>query len=249
MRVWALSDPHLSFSTDKPMHVFGEQWRRHWEKIAAAWNSHVGPQDAVLVPGDVSWARTLGHALKDLQWLDRLPGRAKLLVRGNHDAWWPKTPKEREQIPPTLVLLEGSAVEIQGQIFCGTGGWLSPQDPYFEPLDRTPYTRELAALESALESAMSAFTKAVPPTQPVVHVLIHFSPRTSKGQTTAFETLLKKYPVATVTYGHFHLPEEWQAAPQGKLDGIHYTLASADFINFLPVAIPTTPPPPQTDGG
>ena len=109
MKVWALSDPHLSFSSDKPMHVFGEHWRRHWEKIEKSWSATVGENDVVLVTGDVSWAWRMHDALSDLAWLHDLPGRKKLIVRGNHDLWWPKGEQELSTLPSSLQLLAGQA--------------------------------------------------------------------------------------------------------------------------------------------
>ena len=81
MKVWALSDPHLSFKRDKPMHIFGEHWREHWKKIEAGWKSRVGSQDVVLVTGDISWARRMRDAAQDLAWLHKLPGRALVSVK------------------------------------------------------------------------------------------------------------------------------------------------------------------------
>ena len=40
MRIWGISDLHLSFSTDKPMHVFGDHWIDHATKMATAWDAH-----------------------------------------------------------------------------------------------------------------------------------------------------------------------------------------------------------------
>jgi hypothetical protein len=232
MKVWALSDPHLSFANAKPMHIFGEQWRDHGEKIAAAWRGRVAPQDIVLVPGDISWSRKLSNALTDLRWLADLPGRRKLIVRGNHDHWWPSGAREAGTLPAGLTLLEGSALELGDVVFCGTGGWLSPADPYFEALDRAAYERELSALQRALDAA-AALERGRG-----IHLLLHFSPYTSDGQPTAFDRLLRRYPVRTVTFGHFHLPEEWERVPKGWVDGVYYALASADFIGFQPVELP-----------
>lgn len=237
MAIWALSDPHLSFGHAKPMHIFGEHWRNHPAKIEQGWKARVRPADTVLVTGDLSWARTFRHALQDLRWLDALPGAAKLVVRGNHDQWWPATADEWGQVPRTLRLLEGKAVAIGDDVFCGTGGWLSPQDPYFEPLDRPMYERELAAFERALEEADQLLREQGDPSRGI-HVLLHFPPYTSHGEPTAFDGLLRRYPARTVTFGHFHLPEEWAACPRGAVDGVHYTLASADFVAFTPAAIP-----------
>jgi hypothetical protein len=217
------------------MHIFGEHWRNHPAKIEQGWRACVRPADTVMVTGDLSWARTFRHALEDLRWLDALPGAAKLIVRGNHDQWWPGTADEWRQVPPTLRLLEGEAVAIGGEIFCGTGGWLSPEDPYFEALDQPRYERELAAFGRALEQAAALLRGQG---GRGFHVLLHFPPYTSHGQPTAFDGLLRRYPARTVTFGHFHLPEEWAACPQGAVDGVHYTLASADFVAFAPAAIP-----------
>lgn len=232
MKVWALSDPHLSFKRDKPMHVFGEHWREHWKKIEAGWKSRVEPRDVVLVTGDISWARRLKEAAEDLQWLHNLPGQRKLIVRGNHDIWWPKSQQDAATLPPSLQLLDGEAVVIEGEVFCGAGGWLAPEDPYFEPLDQASYQREMERLGQALERAASLDTGGG------INVLIHFPPYTSRGRPTAFDALLRKYAVKTVTFGHFHMADEWAASPQGEIDGIHYTLASADFIGFTPVQLP-----------
>lgn len=233
MTIWALSDPHLSFAQAKPMHIFGEHWRRHWEKIERAWRARVRPQDVVLVTGDVSWARRLDQALPDLEWLHRLPGRHKLIVRGNHDVWWPPTADDAAALPASLRLLDGQALRVGEHVFCGAGGWLSPADPYFDALDNPRYEGELAALERALEAAM-----ALGPAQGL-HVLLHFPPWTSTGVPTAFDALLRRYPVGSVTFGHFHLPHEWALAPRGWIEGIHYTLAAADYIDFSPVIVPT----------
>ena len=55
-RLFAIGDLHLAHSVDKPMDKFGEHWKDHPAKIAAAWDASVGPEDLVLVCGDSSWA-------------------------------------------------------------------------------------------------------------------------------------------------------------------------------------------------
>ena len=214
------------------MHVFGENWRNHWDKIERGWRERVTPADVVLVTGDISWARRFSDSLIDLIWLDRLPGAVKLLVRGNHDLWWPNGGEDLTRLPPTLRLLHGNALVVGGAVFCGTGGWIAPHDPYFEPLDRRTYERELEALRRALEEG-AGLARGRP-----LHVLIHFSPYTSVGIPTAFDRLLHEYPVKTVTFGHFHHAEEWARAPRGWIDGIYYNLAAADFLDFSPVRLP-----------
>ena len=63
MRLFAISDLHLSLGVDKPMDVFGPQWVGHGDRIREAWDEMVGPDDWVFVGGDTSWGLTLDQAL------------------------------------------------------------------------------------------------------------------------------------------------------------------------------------------
>ena len=38
--------------------------------------------------------------------------------------------------PKSIVALNGSAVKIENQVFCGTCGWHAPNDPCFDNLDQ-----------------------------------------------------------------------------------------------------------------
>lgn len=54
MRVYALSDPHLAFSTaDKSMEVFGPAWKDYTQKIEENWLKTIQPEDLVLIAGDI----------------------------------------------------------------------------------------------------------------------------------------------------------------------------------------------------
>ena len=84
MKVYAISDLHLSLSGEKPMDVFGDKWEGYLEKIKADWQEKVEDDDVVLISGDISWAMKLDGALKDLSYLDGLKGNI-ILIKGNHD--------------------------------------------------------------------------------------------------------------------------------------------------------------------
>ncbi len=62
MKLFAIGDLHLSHSSNKPMSIFGPNWDNHAERIAAAWRERVSDEDAVLIPGDISWAMQLDEA-------------------------------------------------------------------------------------------------------------------------------------------------------------------------------------------
>ena len=51
MKIYSISDLHLSFSTQKPMDIFGVEWEGHFNKIVADWNKKVTDEDIVLLCG------------------------------------------------------------------------------------------------------------------------------------------------------------------------------------------------------
>lgn len=87
MKVFAISDLHLSASEDKPMSIFGGGWENHFEKISADWSEKVSDDDIVLLGGDLSWGMTMDEAAPDYAAISALKGR-KIVVKGNHDYYW-----------------------------------------------------------------------------------------------------------------------------------------------------------------
>ncbi|HML48569.1 MAG TPA: metallophosphoesterase [Clostridia bacterium] len=117
MSIYAIGDLHLPGNETKPMDVFGSHWERHFEKIAADWRARVTEADAVLLPGDISWAMYLQDALRDLQAIDELPGK-KFLLRGNHDYWWNSLAKVRAALPKGMVALQNDAWRFGDVMIC-----------------------------------------------------------------------------------------------------------------------------------
>ena len=87
MALYAIGDTHLSLSSNKPMDVFGGGWEGYVDKLQKGFAA-VGPEDTVVLCGDLSWGMSLEEAKKDFAFLDALPGARKLLLKGNHDYWW-----------------------------------------------------------------------------------------------------------------------------------------------------------------
>ncbi len=85
MSIYAISDLHLSYNTDKPMDIFG--WKNYENKIKENWNSKVKESDLVILGGDFSWSMDLKDTYKDFEFIHKLPGK-KILIKGNHDYWW-----------------------------------------------------------------------------------------------------------------------------------------------------------------
>ncbi|MCP4754187.1 MAG: hypothetical protein GY866_25150 [Proteobacteria bacterium] len=228
MKIWGISDTHFSNSQTCD---FGPIWTDHTTKIIRNWQSAVREDDLVLVGGDITWAYNLEKGMPDIHLLNRLPGKAKILIKGNHDHWWEKYSSLCDAVPKGIKPMEGNAIRVEGQVFCGTRGWVSPNDPDFDMLDMKTFKKELGLLQRALDLAMVL--------KPVdgIHLLMHFPPFTSNGFKTPFYEMQSQYPVVTCTYGHFHLKKEWDRIPQGRIDGTDFQLTSTDFLNHMPALI------------
>ncbi len=231
MKIWGISDTHLAQNSPGTMEVHGQIWDQHRGKILKNWQATVNENDIVLVGGDITWAYTIKQAMPDIRTLSQLPGQAMVMVRGNHDVWWKGYEELCQAVPKNVKPVSGNAVKINGQVICGTGGWISPNDSDFDLLDMDTYKRELAQLENSLVAASEM--------DPIdgIHVLMHFPPFTSGGHKTPFIDLISKFPVTTCTFGHFHIQKEWDSVPQGKINGTSYRLSSTDFLNHTPALI------------
>ena len=87
MKVYAISDLHLSINNPKPMDIFGPVWDNYLGQIEKDWNKKVSDEDVVLISGDISWAMKWNDAKADLDYISKLKGK-KVIIKGNHDYWW-----------------------------------------------------------------------------------------------------------------------------------------------------------------
>lgn len=227
MRIFALGDPHLSFSVDKPMNIFGSHWDNHPVKIQEEWRKTVAPDDWVLLPGDISWAMRLDEAKPDLDFLGQLPGE-KVIIRGNHDYWWSTISKVRRILPPTLHALQNDSIRIGDVAVCGTRGWNCPGGYDFGDRDRLVYEREVARLELSLKNA--------DPNAKERWVMLHFPPTNEKHHVSGFIDVMRQYEVSVCIYGHLH-GDGHRNALLGERFGIRFYLVACDFLNFKPLQI------------
>lgn len=227
MKIWGISDLHLSFSTDKPMDVFGEHWRNHAQKMAESWDNLVADEDVVLCPGDLSWAMKLNEAQADLDWIGERPG-LKILVKGNHDLWWSSISKVRQAINGSCVALQNDCYDIGEFVIAGSRCWTSPGSFDYTEHDEKIYKREFERLRLSLEQAVK-----VAPGKPII-AAIHYPPFTVKKENTLFADLMEKYPVKICVYGHLHGEKSFRYAFEGERNGITYMMLSCDYLNFIP---------------
>ncbi len=234
MKLFAIGDLHLPGGDEKPMDVFGDHWQDHFPRICADWRSRVGEEDAVLIPGDISWAMQLQSALPDLQAIGDLPGR-KVIIKGNHDLWWGGIGLLRRSLPESMTALQHSAVDLGDCVVCGTRGWAYPtEDAPLSDDDRRIFDRELLRLEMALRDSVKLAGD-----RPIV-VMLHYPPLYRNDRDTPFTRLLAQYPVHTVVYGHLH-GEGVRAGFTGTENGIRYMLTSCDSLAFSLAEVPLEP--------
>ncbi|RTH23905.1 metallophosphoesterase [Thermus scotoductus] len=224
MRVFAIADPHLSRLHSKPMTIFGPNWQGHPEAFFRGWREVVAEGDLVIVPGDISWAMRLGEALPDLLDLAALPGK-KVLLKGNHDYWWPSITRLRAVLPEGMYALQNDALVLDGVAVAGTRGW---QYPPATPEDERIFAREVERLKLSLQDLEGRSYR---------HLIVafHFPPFGPKGEATPLLELAAEAKPQAIVYGHLHgadpekLPKEYRGIP------LH--LVAADALAFRPKLI------------
>jgi len=227
MKIWGISDLHLSFASNKPMDIFGDNWLNHAEKMASNWDRLIAKDDIVLVPGDLSWAMKLEEAKIDLEWIANRPG-LKILVKGNHDLWWSGINKVRSVLDKSCIALQHDAYDIGEFVIVGSRCWSAPGSFDYTLQDEKIYKRELERLKLSLEHAQK-----IAPNKAII-AAIHYPPFTIKKDNTAFADLLEQYPVKICVYGHLHTKKSFQYAFEGMRNNILYMLLSCDYLDFVP---------------
>ena len=240
MKIFAIGDLHLSFSNpDKAMDFFGGGWVGYANKIEKAWKEVVREEDLVLIPGDISWAKTLEEAMIDFAWIEKLPGK-KIISKGNHDYWWPSEKKLREALPPSITSLNKSALSISGISIAATKLYDAPGISFGQYIDYIPnpregvkeakdplqeerlYEREVQRLELALSMMQGDFRIA----------MVHYPPISAKMLSSKASDLLEKYRIDICVFGHLHNLKKELKLFNESLNGVHYYLTSADYLDF-----------------
>ena len=229
-RVFALADLHLSLTGQKPMHVFGELWRNHSDRMAESWDERVAPDDTVLLAGDLSWARSAEEVAPDLEWIGERPGR-KILLRGNHDGWWSSLSKVLRLLPPGCEPLHNQSFDLGDRILVGARGWLAPDDPIATPNDAKVFHRELERLKLSIRHADETYGRALPRM-----AMLHYPPWLEGREPTDVVKELKGGGVGVAVYGHLH-GDDHALAVRGERDGIRFYFVAADAVDFTPVQI------------
>lgn len=224
MKVFAISDLHLSINNPKPMNIFGEVWDNYIDDIFEDWREKVNKEDVVLLAGDFSWAMKLEDTEPDFNLLRDLPGK-KVLIRGNHDYWWKSISAVRSFMPGGFYALQNDAIKFDKYIICGTRGWTVPEEGAEQtPEDKKIFDREVIRLEMALQAA----EKLKENKDEKIICMIHYPPCNFKKMDSEFTKLIEKYNVDYVVYGHLHGYK--RASLWFNKNNIEYFLTSCDMV-------------------
>ena len=223
MKVYAISDLHLSINNPKPMNIFGPVWDNYLEEIEKDWNSRVNDDDIVLIPGDISWAMKLDSALPDLEYICNFTGN-KIIVKGNHDYWWSSISELRSHLTNKTYAIQNDAIKIGNYIIGGSRGWTPADNGFESPEDEKIYKRELIRMDLSLKSMKNLQTNGEK-----MIVMTHFPPFNFRMEDNDMTRLFENYGVDVVVYGHLHKYDKNQKLYYER-NGVKYYLTSCDIV-------------------
>ena len=224
MKIFGISDLHLSFGTDKPMDIF-YGWSNHTDRIKANWTRLVGEDDIVVLPGDFSWGLKISETLEDFRFLDFLPGK-KILIKGNHDLWWSTAKKIHqffaENNIKTVEIIFNNMYKVGDYAVCGTRGWFGEKTS-----DKVIIQREAGRLRASLTAAVKENLTPI--------VFMHYPPVYGEEVVEPVIEVLREFSIKKVYHGHIH-GSGLNNSPK-KFGEIDFKLLSCDCIDFTPYFI------------
>ncbi len=245
MKIWAIADLHLCFGApDKSMEAFGASWENYVKRIEENWKKVIGPEDLVLIAGDITWAMKLEDAMKDLHWIDALPG-TKVILKGNHDYWWPSNKKLSETLPPSIHFINNNAFTIGDVTIGGSRLWDTSDYSFSEyinfvesPLVKEKkleeeeieriYNRELERLRLSLQQLDSKASYRV--------AMTHYPPISADLKESRASRILEEFGVNVCIFGHLHNVKKDRPL-FGEKNQIVYLFTAADYLNFEPMLV------------
>ncbi|MBQ0109482.1 MAG: metallophosphoesterase [Clostridiales bacterium] len=232
MSIFTIADLHLSYTSNKPMDIFGEKWENHTEKLRENWQNTVKDGDTVIIAGDISWGMRTEDALADLSFVESLNGK-KIIVKGNHDFWWQTMKKlyeYKEDIgAKSIDFLFNNAYRVENYVVCGTRGWF-PEDNY-SPEDEKIVNREAERLRTSILKAKElADLEGLE-----LLTFLHYPPAYGSVKCERICEVLHEYGIKKVWYGHLHGAKKDKLVYQTA--GADLTLVSADWLDFKPLKI------------
>lgn len=228
MALFAIADTHLSLTTNKSMSVFSG-WDDYVSRLEEHWRRLIGPEDTVVIAGDISWGMSLEQAREDFAFLHSLPGK-KLIFKGNHDYWW-TTRRKMDQFfaengLDSLRIVHNDAAVVDDRFaVCGSRGWFFDAE---EDADKLVLLREAGRLRTSIRAAKETGKEPV--------VFLHYPPLYADQVCPEIMDVLVEEGITCCYYGHVH-SNGIRLAVQGNVNGIEFRLISADALRFCPIPV------------
>ncbi len=245
MSLYAIGDLHLHFQSEpKPNQLTDRLWRDHETKLRKQCAKMLRPEDTLVLLGDHSWGRNLSESEQDLEYIANLPGR-KILLRGNHDAFWPanQTKKLNERYAGRLSFLQGNYYPYRDYALVGTKGFCF-EGPYYLNAYRQVVgwdeekaehakkivDRELGRLRESFEAARAdGFRNYI--------MFLHYPPTNLLERDSGFTRMAEEYGAERVIYAHLHGQSKFRLSVLGEFHGVGYSLAAGDYLRWKPLKI------------
>lgn len=204
-----------------------------WKVLSQSWKQNVPDNALVLLPGDLCHHKDPEEARKTYSIIDRLPGKHKIIVPGNHD--WPtgKTLRDLSDVTQhteTIIPLVGTAVRLElnsrGVVIAGTcGAWPTMNGGGAR---RPCYKKELRRMQNALSQARSLQESG-----DGIITMLHYPPRPD-GRPTRMSKMIEEARSGLCVYGHVHDPERWRRLDARRHGPTTYRFIAADFLGLHP---------------
>lgn len=223
MKVFAISDLHLSINNPKPMDIFGGAWNNYLQEIEKSWNEKVSDGDIVLIAGDISWAMKMEDVVPDLEYIGAFKGK-KVILRGNHDYWWHSISALRNILPANMYAVQNDCIRFDNVIIGGSRAWTTPEKDFLTAEDKKIYERELIRMQLSLDCMQKMRKEG-----DVVIFMTHFPPFNSRLEESQFTQLFSEYKVDVVVYGHLHGSSS-RVVKEKTIGSVKYLLTSCDLV-------------------
>ena len=232
------------------MEVFGNEWKDYAKKIEENWKKNIEKDDLVLIAGDISWAIKPEEAILDLKWLDSLPG-TKVMIKGNHDYWWPSMKKLQKMLPPSVYAMQNSVYNDHGITIAGARLWDSEEYSFenLVELKKNAYSSKKTDLsEEATQQALSQkiFERELQRLKlslgqinrdaSIRIAMTHYPPLSADLKDSKASKMMEEHGIQCCVFGHLHNVKP-DLQPFGEKNGIQYILTSSDYLKFTPVLI------------
>ena len=246
MALYAIGDLHLHFGSELKARgqLTGKRWKNHEERFRKNCAELVGEDDVLLLAGDHSWGRNDAECAPDFRYIEALPGR-KVLLRGNHDMFWDakKTAALNARFEGRLFFLQNNFYPYGRYALVGTKGfcfegpfWLDRRgrlagwdEEAKEHADRL-VEREAERLRVSFEEARAAgFCRFI--------VFLHYPPTSILERDSVFTRMAEEYGADRLIYAHCHGETRFHDSILGEHNGVHYSLVSGDYLNWMPEKI------------